>query len=58
MAFAPVSAKASKARGPKATLTTGALIVAAGHGLNILLMAEVWQLVPASCVISAGIGFT
>ncbi|MFC7894454.1 MFS transporter [Streptomyces sp. NPDC057381] len=58
MAFAPVSAKVSKAKGPKVTLMTGALIVAAGYGLNIVLMAEVWQLVLASCVISAGIGFT
>ncbi|MFE0823053.1 MFS transporter, partial [Streptomyces sp. NPDC058847] len=58
MAFAPVSAKVSKAKGPKVTLMTGAVIVAAGYGLNIVLMAEVWQLVLASCVIGAGIGFT
>jgi MFS family permease len=58
MAFAPVSAKVSKSKGPKVTLMIGALIVAAGYGLNILLMAEVWQLVLASCVISAGIDFT
>ncbi|MYS73340.1 MFS transporter, partial [Streptomyces sp. SID5926] len=32
-------------------------IVAAGYGLNIVLMAEVWHLVLVSCVISAGIGF-
>ncbi|MFD8431441.1 MFS transporter [Streptomyces coelicoflavus] len=57
MAFAPVSAKVSKSRGPKVTLMIGALIVAAGYGLNIVLMAEVWHLVLASCVISAGIGF-
>ncbi|MFC7997247.1 MFS transporter [Streptomyces rochei] len=58
MAFAPVSAKVSEAKGPKVTLMIGALIVAAGYGLNIVLMAEVWQLMLASCVISAGIGFT
>ncbi|MER7194747.1 MFS transporter [Streptomyces flaveolus] len=58
MAFAPVSAKVSKARGPKVTLMIGALIVAAGYGLNIALMTEVWHLVLVSCVIGAGIGFT
>ncbi|MCX5060750.1 MFS transporter [Streptomyces sp. NBC_00452] len=58
MAVAPVSAALSKARGPKASLMLGALIVAAGYGLNILLMAEVWQFVLVSCVIGSGIGFT
>ncbi|MET8905346.1 MFS transporter [Streptomyces sp. NPDC004538] len=58
MAFAPVSAKVSKSRGPRVTLMIGALIVAGGYGLNIVLMSEVWHLVLVSCVIGAGIGFT
>jgi len=58
MATAPVSAAVSKARGPKVTLMIGALIVAAGYGLNIVLMSEVWHFVLVSCVIGAGIGFT
>ncbi|MFF8032604.1 MFS transporter [Streptomyces sp. NPDC016626] len=58
MALAPVSALVSRAKGPKVTLMTGALIVAAGYGLNVLLMDEVWHFVLASCVIGAGIGFT
>jgi len=58
MAFAPVSAAVSKAKGPKVTLMIGALIVASGYGLNIVLMSEVWHLVVVSCVIGAGIGFT
>ncbi|WP_458247480.1 MFS transporter [Streptomyces sp. MAI_2237] len=58
MAFAPVSAAVSKAKGPKVTLMIGALIVACGYGLNIVLMSEVWHLVLVSCVIGAGIGFT
>ncbi|MGW2047182.1 MFS transporter [Streptomyces sp. NPDC001858] len=57
MATAPLSALLSKARGPKVTLMLGAVIVAAGYGLNIVLMDEVWQLVLVSCVIGAGIGF-
>ncbi|GHJ34667.1 MFS transporter [Streptomyces sp. TS71-3] len=58
LALAPVSAALSKAKGPKVTLIVGALIVAAGYGLNIVLMDEVWQMVLVSCVIGGGIGFT
>ncbi|PTM89047.1 MFS transporter [Streptomyces sp. VMFN-G11Ma] len=58
MAVAPVSAALSRAKGPKASLMLGSLIVAAGYGLNIVLMSEVWQFVLVSCVIGSGIGFT
>jgi MFS family permease len=58
MATAPVSAALSRAKGPKITLMAGALIVAAGYGLNIVLMSEVWHFVLVSCVIGSGIGFT
>ncbi|NMO37950.1 MFS transporter [Streptomyces sp. GMY01] len=58
MAVAPVSAAVSRTRGPKVTLMIGALIVAAGYGLNIALMDQLWHFVLASCVIGAGIGFT
>ncbi|MFF3373710.1 MFS transporter [Streptomyces sp. NPDC002680] len=58
MATAPVSAAVSKARGPKVTLMIGALIVASGYGLNIVLMSELWHFIVVSCVIGAGIGFT
>ncbi|MGA5449941.1 MFS transporter [Streptomyces umbrinus] len=57
MAMAPVSAAITKTKGPKITLMTGAVIVAAGYGLNILLMSEVWHLILVSCVIGAGVGF-
>ncbi|MFD5631880.1 MFS transporter [Streptomyces sp. NPDC127072] len=57
MAMAPLSAAISKTKGPKITLMTGAVIVAAGYGLNILLMSEVWHLVVVSCIIGAGVGF-
>ncbi|MFF4897735.1 MFS transporter [Streptomyces sp. NPDC001068] len=57
MAFAPVSAAVTRAKGPKITLMIGAVIVAAGYGLNILLMSQVWHLVLVSCVIGAGVGF-
>ncbi|MER7185363.1 MFS transporter [Streptomyces hyaluromycini] len=57
MAFAPVSAAITKSRGPKITLMIGAVIVAAGYGLNIVLMSEVWHLILVSCIIGAGVGF-
>ncbi len=57
MAFAPVSAAITKSKGPKITLMIGAVVVAAGYGLNIVLMSEVWHLILVSCVIGAGVGF-
>jgi MFS family permease len=57
MATAPVSALVTKTRGPKTTLMTGAVIVAAGYALGIVLMSEIWHLVLVSCVIGAGVGF-
>ncbi|MFJ9019712.1 MFS transporter [Streptomyces sp. NPDC102259] len=57
MATAPLSALVSRVRGPKVTLMLGAVIVAAGYGLTLVLMDAVWELVLASCVIGAGIGF-
>ncbi|NUP20277.1 MAG: MFS transporter [Streptomyces sp.] len=58
MAMSAVSAGVTKAKGPKVTLLIGSLIVAAGYGLNIVLMSEVWHLILVSCVIGAGVGFT
>ncbi|WP_460061893.1 MFS transporter [Streptomyces sp. YKOK-I1] len=57
MATAPLSALVSGARGPKTTLMIGAVTVAAGYGLGVVLMDAVWQLVLVSCVVGAGIGF-
>lgn len=58
MVMSAVSAKITKAKGPKVTLMIGALIVASGYGLNIALMSEVWHLILVSCIIGAGVGFT
>jgi EmrB/QacA subfamily drug resistance transporter len=57
MAMAPLSALITKSMGPKVTLMLGALIVSAGYGLNIVLLHAVWELLLASCIIGAGIGF-
>jgi MFS family permease len=56
MATAPLSARVSRTRGPKVTLMLGAVVVAAGYGLGVVLMSEVWQLVLVSGMIGAGIG--
>jgi MFS family permease len=56
MATAPLSARISRTRGPKVTLMAGAVVVAAGYGLSIVLMSALWQLVLVSSVIGAGVG--
>ncbi|OUC98836.1 MFS transporter [Streptosporangium minutum] len=56
MAMAPLSARISKARGPKVTLMIGAVVVAAGYGLSVAMMSAIWHLVLVSAVIGAGIG--
>ncbi|OZM69962.1 MFS transporter [Amycolatopsis antarctica] len=56
MAMAPISARISRTRGPKITLMTGALVVAIGYGLSLVMMSAIWQLMIASTFIGAGIG--
>ncbi|MEV4050379.1 MFS transporter [Amycolatopsis sp. NPDC049688] len=56
MALAPVSARITRTRGPKTTLMAGAVVVAAGYALGVVLMSATWHLVLISCVIGAGIG--
>ncbi|MFI6370113.1 MFS transporter [Streptomyces sp. NPDC050546] len=57
MAMSAVSAALTKAKGPKVTLMIGAVVVAAGYGLSIGLMSEVWHIVLVACVIGGGVGF-
>lgn len=54
---APTAAMIARRRGFKLTLILGALIVGAGYAFATVFMAEIWQLVVASCIIGAGIGF-
>ncbi|MFF2213545.1 MFS transporter [Streptomyces antibioticus] len=58
LAAAASSVPLSKAKGPKATLMAGAVIVAAGHGLGagVVAMDAGWDVVLVSCVVGAGIG--
>jgi EmrB/QacA subfamily drug resistance transporter len=57
MAMSAVSAAITKAKGPKVTLMIGAVVVAAGYGLSVVLMSEVWHIVLVACVIGGGVGF-
>jgi MFS family permease len=56
MIVAPFSARITRTRGPKVTLMAGAVVVAAGYGLGVVLMSAVWQLMLVSALIGAGIG--
>jgi MFS family permease len=56
MGLAPVSARITRTRGPKTTLMCGAVVVAVGYALGVVLMSATWHLVLISCVIGAGIG--
>jgi MFS family permease len=57
MAVSPLSARLSRARGPKASLLTGALVIALGYALALPLMHHVWGVLLFSSVIGAGIAF-
>ncbi|MET7637176.1 MFS transporter [Streptomyces sp. NPDC005438] len=56
MVMAPLSAGISRTAGPRVTLMVGAVVVAAGYSLSLVLMTELWHLVLVSSVIGAGIG--
>ncbi|WP_338895131.1 MFS transporter [Streptomyces sp. TG1A-60] len=57
MAVAPVAGRISTKFGPKVTLLTGCLIVAAGYLASLYLMDSVATLMAVVIVISGGIGF-
>jgi MFS family permease len=57
MAISPVAARLSAARGPKTSLLLGALVIAAGYLLALVLMRHAWGILIFSAVVAAGIGF-
>ncbi|MGW4246544.1 MFS transporter [Nocardia sp. NPDC004722] len=57
MLISPIGAKLSALRGPKVTLTTGALVMAVGYGLGGPLMGSVWGLLVVNIVCSTGVAF-
>ncbi|MFF4603231.1 MFS transporter [Streptomyces sp. NPDC001339] len=56
MAVSPYAARLSAARGPKASLLVGAVIIAAGYALAPPLMGHLWGVLLFTSVVSAGIG--
>ncbi|WP_238586350.1 MFS transporter [Rhodococcus rhodochrous] len=57
MVVSPLAARVSSARGPRTSLIVGATTIAAGYGLALVLMTQVWHTVLVGCVIGVGIGF-
>ena len=56
LALSPVSALISRRFGPKITLCTGSLVVAAGFTMRIVLTAHLWEIIAGTTIAGAGIG--
>jgi MFS family permease len=56
LALSPVSAMMTRRFGPKVTLCTGALLVAAGFVIRIALSGHLWEIVAGTTVTGAGTG--
>ncbi|NEB67830.1 MFS transporter, partial [Streptomyces fulvissimus] len=56
MVVSPYGGKLTNARGPKFTLITGVLVIAAGYGLSVALMGSAWGVMLAIMVINSGVG--
>lgn len=57
MLVAPLGARLSHVRGPKATLALGAAVISIGYLAAIVLMGSTWGLMVAVCVANSGVGF-
>lgn len=56
MLVSPLGGMLTNARGPKFTLICGVLVIAAGYGLSLALMASAWGVMLALMVINSGVG--
>ncbi|WP_053644229.1 MULTISPECIES: MFS transporter [unclassified Streptomyces] len=56
MVLAPLGAKLSAARGPKVTLSAGALVITVGYGSSLALMGSTWGLLAVTLVCNTGVG--
>ncbi|MFD7868417.1 MFS transporter [Streptomyces sp. NPDC057682] len=56
MLISPFGGKLTDARGPKFTLISGVLVIAAAYGIGILLMGSAWGLMLFLMVSSSGVG--
>jgi MFS family permease len=56
LALSPVSALMSRRFGPKVSLCTGSLVVAAGFVVRIVLTGQLWQVIVGTTLAGAGTG--
>ncbi|WP_344570958.1 MFS transporter, partial [Streptomyces axinellae] len=56
MLVSPLGGKLTDARGPKFTLISGVLVIAAGYGLSMALMGSAWGIMLTIIVINSGVG--
>ncbi|WP_329043203.1 MFS transporter [Streptomyces sp. NBC_01422] len=56
MIVSPLGGKLIDARGPKFTLISGVLVIAAAYGIGILLMGSAWGLMLFLMISSSGVG--
>ncbi|WP_371484005.1 MFS transporter [Kitasatospora sp. NBC_00315] len=56
MIVSPLGGKLTNARGPKVTLISGVLVIAAGYGLSQALLGSAWGLMLVTMVINSGVG--
>ncbi len=56
MMLSPVSARLIARYGPRTTLMTGAVTIAAGYGFATVLMDNAFELITASIIIGGGVG--
>ncbi|WP_436735739.1 MFS transporter [Streptomyces sp. BBFR102] len=56
MLVSPYGGKLTNARGPKFTLISGVLVIAAGYGISVALMGSAWGIMLAIMVINCGVG--
>lgn len=56
MLVSPLGGRLTDARGPKTTLISGALVIAGGYALSLLLMGSAWGIMLAIMVINGGVG--
>ncbi|MGN9815160.1 MFS transporter [Streptomyces sp. SD11] len=56
MVVSPLGGKLTDARGPKFTLISGILVIAAGYGVSLALMGSAWGLMLVLMITSSGVG--
>ncbi|MBV7244640.1 MFS transporter [Streptomyces sp. MW-W600-10] len=56
MIVSPFGGKLTNAYGPKFTLLSGVLVIAAGYGLSLALMGSAWGIMLSIMVINSGVG--